>query len=476
MPLIGAALAGAIASLGYAPMQWWVAVPASIAFLIALLSKDLKSASAQGLAYGLGFFLPLLHWSGTFVGALPWVALALVQAVFLAPVAPAISWARSRHGARVAVLVAPPIWVAMEAIRARFPWGGFGWGRVAFSQVDAPYATLAALGGAPLLSFVTVWVAAALAHRRLTYVLAVSVAIVALVLLADRTGPEVSSAAQSLKVAAVQGNVPRLGLDFNAQRMAVLNNHIAATQTLSGEVDLVVWPENASDIDPLDDPEVRARIDRLAESVDAPILVGAVLRDDGRLLNAALWWTPSGVTDRYVKRRLAPFGEYMPLRGIAERLVPEARRVVDFTAGDRATLFEVEGQSVGTLICFEVLYDDLARDLVHDGATLLVAQTNSATFGTSPESAQQLQMTRLRAIEHRRSIASAATSGISALIDPRGQVIAESEFFTQAVLTAELPLVQGRTVSDRIGGWAEAGLITLPIMMLPVLGQLRRRR
>lgn len=461
---VGLAAAGVVGSLAFAPVQWWPMMLVSLVVAIASFSGRWSTALLQGWVYGLGFFLPLLHWSGTYVGSIPWLALAAVQAALLAPVAIAIAWAKRRSATPHRVLICiPAIWIAVEAVRSRFPWGGFGWGRVAFSQVDAPYALTVALGGAPLLSFLTVLVATAVAVRQWRSLAVVTAGLAILTITSNLTLPAASD--NPLRVAVVQGNVPRLGLDFNAQRQAVLNNHIEATDMVDpASVDLILWPENASDIDPLDDPAVRSRLDRLSQTKQAPILLGAVLRDKGDLLNAALLWTPEGAGTQYVKRRLAPFGEFMPLRTLAEAVVPEARRVVDFRPGDEAVLFEVDRKRVGTMICFEVLYDDLARELVTAGASVLVAQTNSATFGTSPESYQQLQMTRLRAMEHHRAIASASTSGISALIDQRGRVLAQSEFFTQQVLTGTLSAVSGRTLSARLNGWPEAILITLPFM------------
>jgi apolipoprotein N-acyltransferase len=460
-----AALAGAVGSLAFAPVEIWPAMPLSILGL--LLLRPRRHAWRIGYAYGLGFFLPLLHWSGTYVGWFPWVALALLQAAFIAPVAVFIARIRQAHVLAFAVASAAA-WTLQEAIRSRIPWGGFGWGRIAFSQVDAPYAPVVMLGGAPLLTFAVVFACALLARRAALHFAVTGV----LLFVAVANAPSLSGVREiaSVRVAVVQGNVPRLGLDFNAQRQAVLENHLRTSAAIArGSADLVVWPENASDIDPLDDPSVRSRIDRLVNGMRAPLILGAVLRDEGQLLNAAIAWRPeSGAGERYIKRRLAPFGEFMPLRPLAERLVPEAKRVTDFTPGRQIVLFDVGPTArVGTLICFEVLYDDLGRDLVRAGANLLIAQTNSATFGTSPESQQQLQMTRLRAMEHRRAIASASTAGISAMVDPTGRVVAETAFFTSEVLTERLPVMQGQTPSDRFGGgieWLLASLILVPLL------------
>jgi apolipoprotein N-acyltransferase len=461
-----AALAGGLGSLAFAPVQWWPAHWLSLILFFSATNGPALSRASQGVAYGLGFFLPLLHWSGTYVGAFPWVALAILQALFIVPIALAKPLIVGRVPRWIAALGLASAWVLMEALRGRVPWGGFGWGRVAFSQVDSPLVSLVILAGAPLLSFIVVFLSALVALRATK----TAIAGLALAIVSAWISPLLSGVSEerTIQVAGVQGNVPRLGLDFNAQRETVLRNHMVTTKRIvPGSVDLVVWPENSSDIDPITDSRIRKELDELVDDVDATFIIGAVLRNDGQLLNAAVQWSPgTGAGSTYIKRRLAPFGEFMPLRTFAEAVVPEAQRVVDFTAGQDVTLFDLKNAAVGSMICFEVLYDDLGRDLVREGATLLIAQTNSATFGTSPQSRQQLQMTRLRAIEHRRSIASVSTSGISAMIDSRGNVLSESDFFEQKVLTAELQTFAGLTPSDRIGGWNEVALVTLPIMFL----------
>lgn len=446
--LVLAIAAGLLAAAAFEPLALWPLMLVSISLFLWTIQRA-RRATILSFVYGLAFFLPLLKWAGTYVGALPWIALAVLQAAFFVPLGLLVR-------RRSSPLTIAALWVGMEALRSRFPWGGFGWGRVAFSQVDAPTSVVASLGGAALLTFLTVLIAAGVVLRRVDVFVALLLIPVAAFLLPP-------GASQSLAVAAVQGNVPRLGLDFNAQREAVLNNHIQATSEIPPRsVDLIVWPENASDVDPY---QVQGSIQRVVDHVDTPVLVGGLPRIGGNLFNASILWLPkSGPQSVYFKQDLAPFGEYMPLRSLAEKLVPEARRVEDFTAGNTVVLHKVHDVKVASIICFEVLNDGLIRKSVNAGAGLLVVQTNSATFGPSAESAQQLAITRLRAIEHARSIASVSTSGISALITPRGLVLAQSEIFEKKVLTAALEVQTKSTLSAQMGGWAELGLIAIPLL------------
>src|SRR5262245_59251254 len=235
---------------------------------------------------GAVFFVPLLSWTGLHVGLVPWLLLAGFQAGYVGLLGAA--------GAGTSVLVArwrwlwPPLtaalWTAQEALRDRTPFGGFPWGRIAFSQGDSPLLRFAALGGAPLVTFAVAAAGGLVAlavTRRSWKAVPVLVALPLAAFLVPLGAPD----GRAVTVAIVQGNVPRLGLDFNAQRRAVLDTHVRATVELAQKVadgrapqpDLVVWPENSSDIDPIRNPDAAAAIDTAARAIRPPILVGAVL-------------------------------------------------------------------------------------------------------------------------------------------------------------------------------------------------------
>ncbi len=472
--LVGAPLGGALV-LSFPPFGVWPLAMPVLATLILLLRRTRPlTGAAVGMAFGLGFFLPLLHWSGIYVGALPWILLAISQAV---PVA--IFGALTGPASRLAgwpVWVAT-LWSAQEAIRDRLPFGGFPWGRLAFSQADAPVVRLAALGGAPLVTFAVALIGGLLAYavhsaiRHRAVPTAVGLTTAVLLLLSGLVLGTPSGAGPTVTVAVVQGNVPRLGLDFNAQRAAVLRNHVDATVALAARVsagrspqpDLVVWPENASDIDPFADPAAAALIDTAVRAVGVPVLVGAVLDGPGNgLSNTGIVWDPrSGPGRRYVKRHPVPFAEYIPLRPVARRVSAQVDRVRrDFVAGHRPGVLSVGPARVGDVICFEVAYDGIVRDTVTGGAGLLVVQTNNATFGRSGETEQQLAMARLRAVEHRRTVLVAATSGVSAIIGPDGRVVARSRVFTRDLLVRPVRLSTSRTLATRVGALPDL-LLTL---------------
>ena len=475
-----------------------LAVLAPAALVLAVRGQSVRSGLWLGLVMGLAFFVPLLSWTGIYVGSLPWLALACLQAAFLALLGGATALVVRLPGWP---LWAAALWVADETVRGRYPYGGFPWGRLGASQTEGPLLALAAYGGLPLVTFAvaltgTLGAAAVLAlyragrgRRTAAWLATAALAVPALGALAwlPLPGPSLVDGGPTSTVAVIQGNVPRAGLDFNAQRRAVLDNHVQQTLDLAGDVatgeeprpDVVIWPENSSDIDPYRNADAAAQIDRAAEAIGAPVLVGAVVQGPGRFIsNTAIVWDPEeGPGDTYVKRHPVPFGEYVPARSFFRWFSEDVDRVTDQFAGDEVGVLQAGGARLGDLICFEVVYDGLVRDVVDGGAGMLVVQTNNATFGYTDESEQQLAMSRLRAVETGRTVVVAATSGISAVVAPDGTVVRSSSLFTPAVFVEEIAQRDSVTVAQRLGAVPEWGLTALgagAVLAATALSRIRR--
>ncbi len=194
--------------------------------------------------------------------------------------------------------------------------------------------------------------------------------------------------------------------------------------------------------DPNTDRHATNRRTALGLLFGAPMLIGArVVLPDGTPQNVMVQWEPGvGPTTRYAKQQLVPFAEYIPLRSIAGWFTPFAAGTVDMQPGATPGVFRVAGTSIGTAICYEVGYDYVFRQEVNAGAQLLVLPTNTAWFGRSEMSYQQLTMARLRAVEHSRAVVVAATSGVSAIVRPDGTVERSTSLFTAESLVAEVPL------------------------------------
>lgn len=470
-----ALLSGALLWTAFPPIGWWPVAPVAIAALtLAVRGLPAGSAAWLGFAHGAAFFVPVLEGIAK-IGPDGWILLSLVQAAYFAPLGAGL--------ALVSRLPAWPVWsaalwVAQEAVRGRTPFGGFPWARLAFGQTDSPLTPYAAVGGAPLVTFATALGGGLLAvavvstrHRRPRGAVLGLVGMSAVGVLG--LAVPVPTSGRPITVAVIQGNVPRLGMDFLGQRRAVLDNHVRRTRELAARVrsgqearpELVIWPENSSDLDPYTDSEARAAIDSAVRDIGVPVLVGAVIDspDGEHVENRGIVWDPkTGPGAFYVKRHPVPFGEYLPFREILTRIITRFERVPrDFLQGDRPGLLRLGPAGIGDVICFEVAYDGLVRDVA--AAELLVVQTNNATYGRTSLPAQQIAMSRLRAVEHGRAVLVAATSGISAIVAPDGSMIDRSEEFTPDIQVARVPARTAGTISDRLGAAPEWVLALLGI-------------
>ena len=491
--LIGSVVGGLLLFASFPPRPLWFLAPFGVALIVAVLrtGASLRGGFGYGFVAGAGFFVPLLPWIGVYVGPLPWLALAAACSVFFG--------AFGAIARAVAILPWAPLWIAMawslcEWGRSSFPFGGFPWGRLAFGQADGLFLPIASVGGAPLLSFAVALCGVGIAYlvegalrgeRRALLGPGVAVALGPLV--AAALWPTLSTIADGdrhITVAAVQGSVPRLGLDFNEQRAAVLNNHVRRTLQLADDVkagrvpkpDVVIWPENASDIDPLRDATADRAITDASEKIKAPILVGAVLsNDDDTTTNSVIVWNGAdGPGDRHDKRIVQPFGEYLPYRSFFRLFSSYADRAGYFVPGHGDGTVHAAGVTIGVATCYEVAFDRALKDSVRNGAQLLTVPTNNATFGDTEMTYQQLAMSRVRAVEHGRAVVVAATSGVSAIIGPDGAVVDETELFVPDVLVAQVPLLSSTTLATRLGPIPEV-LLGLGAMAALGVALLRRR-
>ena len=439
--LLLSALSGGLLSAAYDPVgMWWVAPIAIAVHMYALSLTQRKVLSVFIFAATLN--LIVLHWSSTFVGSVPWLILALGLAVFYLPLSLVSRWGMSSY---------PLIYILLEEVRNRFPFGGFGWVRLAYTQADAPYSKIAAIGGASALSALTVLLGLILFH-------AVNkkwskIAVLPFLFLFI---PINVSAFATTNVLMIQGNVPQMGLDFNSRAKAVFNNHFERTQSelkANSNVDFVLWPENSVDVDPFQNKDVKQALD----SIQKPLIIGAIVEKGDSILNTSILWGGE-LPPTYVKQHLTPFGEYIPLRSLASAISPYTDRVKDFESGNGQVFFSVKVAVIAPVICFELVDDELLHKAAVS-SNILAVQTNSATFGMSAESAQQLEMTRVRAIEHGRNIVSVSTTGYSAIIDSKGKVLRKTSMGTVDSIRAEVGLINGTTPRDAAGDWALVGVL-----------------
>lgn len=486
---------GVLWYLSFPPRPLWFLAPVAFCLLgLAVRGRRARAGFGYGFLYGLAFLVPLLHWTGLYVGVIAWWPLSAVEALFMGSGVAAIAVVTTLPGWPVWAAL---LWIADEALRSRFPFGGLPWGKVAFGQPDGIFVSLAAIGGTPLVGFAVTLAgfgAAALivqlrVTRRPVALLGSLAALLVPVVASAAVWPLVGTDpnAGTAVVAAVQGNVPRLGLEFNAQRRAVLDDHVRETEKLAADIaagrqkqpDLVIWPENSSDIDPYANPDAYAEISAAATAIKAPISVGAVVESQppGPKNTAILWEPGRGPVEQYVKRQLQPFGETMPWRSFFAHFSPDVAKAGNFVPGTTPVVFPMGPAKVGLDTCYEVAFDSVVRASV-TGATLLAVPTNNATFGLSEMTYQQLAMDQERAVEHGRAVVVAATSGVSAIIEPDGRIQQQTSLFTAAALVATVPLRSTTTLADRLGAWPEWALTAGGLLALAygVTIRVRRRR
>ena len=492
-------VAGVALCVSFPPFGWWFMAFVAFGLLAWVLTRETTTRAGgfgYGFLFGLVFYLPLIPWISGLVGPMPWIALSAMESLFPALFGLAAVYVRRLSGWAFWFAA---LWAAQEWLKSTVPFGGFPWGVVGFSQTDGPLLALAQFGGAPLLSFavaLTGFSLAAITFEVVKWwrrhgkeagapsaVVLPGVCISAVLLSTALAWPHVRQSGvgagddPAITVAAVQGNVPRLGLEFNAQRRAVLDNHVRQTQQLSDDVHagrapqpmVVIWPENSSDIDPLTNPDAREEINTAAAAINAPILVGGVVAapgyspDNPVATNSVIVWNPgTGPADRHDKKIVQPFGEYLPWRGFFKHLSSYAERAGYFVPGTGNGVVNAAGVPIGVTTCWEVIFDRAARESVENGAQLLTVPSNNATF-TEAMSEQQLAFGRLRAVEHDRYVVVVGTTGISAIIAPDGRELARTAFFEPAYLDAQVRLKTQLTPATRWGPIVQGLLVVLGV-------------
>lgn len=501
-------VAGLLLCASFPSLSWWWAAVVAAALLAWVLkhpATTVMGGLGYGFLFGLAFYLPLLPWISLLVGAVPWLALATTCALFPALFGLFAVVVRDLPGWPVWFAL---VWAGQEWVKSVFPFGGFPWGSVAFGQADGPLLPLVKLGGVALLSTAVVLVgfsATAIAQEIATWwrtgarprdtapeqqppaVLLPGICICLALFTAVIVWPQVrhagagSGGEPTVTVAAVQGNVPRLGIDFNAQRRAVLDNHVQETLRLADDVrsgaaaqpQFVIWPENASDIDPLLDADAGQQIAQAAHAIGAPILLGTVLavpghpQDPEQYTNTVIVWNPvTGPADRHDKEIVQPFGEYLPMPWLFTHLSGYAGRAGHMVPGKSSDVVQIAGVPVGVATCWEVIFDRQPRKAVRNGAQLLAVPANNATFNRRM-SEQQLAFAKVRAVEHDRYVVVAGTTGISAVIAPDGAELVRTGFFEPGYLDIQVRLKTQLTPATRWGAilqWvlaAAAGAVIL---------------
>ncbi len=508
-----AACAGLAVLLAHPPVGWWWTSFLAPGLLLAALDLDVRAASGRGVRAGrlgalagLVAFAPMLSWLIAPAGVVGWGLLTLIQAAWMALLAALIRPALNSPWLAVVAAVA---WTGIDAWRSIVPLNGFGWGALAYAHVDGSWLlpTARLVGGRGITLLVVLIGAAAyaagratvrgvrsdpdhdveraVARARIPFGLLVGGLLVSV--LATIEPPEPVG---SLDVLVVQGN------DIRHWEQPVADAPLTITTAqrdltleaidAGGRPELTVWPESSIDRDPSTErgAPLAALVDEAAAAAGT-LIAGASL--DGpdprtqRLIAAVQYQDGFHEVDRYIKRRLVPFGEFVPLRPWLDWFPPLEQVPRDAKPGQGPqTLHLPDGTPIAVAICFETLFTEVVRSNVRgerDAAQLLLAVTNDASFRDSAEPDQHLAQSQLRAVETGRWVVHGALSGASAFVDPDGALHDRTELFTRDTLRRQVPLVSGSTPFLVIGdvlGWLTRGLAVVLLGGVVLAGWRRR--
>jgi len=452
-----AVLFGLVSSTAFEPFSFWPSAFVGLAgWYFLLIRARLRSRVLFSYVFGLSQLLVVQYWTGIYVGSLPWLVLCFCQATFF--ILPAYFVGKSKRYNQFAFATS---FVIVELLLRTIPFTGFGWTRISFTQIESPLSNLYKLGGVVLVAF---FIAAIVASRTLITgsILLILVALSAFIPNSVSRGPNV-------KIALIQGGVSNLGLDFNAQPMEVFNRHLSQTlrSIKPSDVELIIWPENAVDVDINTSPIVANKITQVSTDLRTPILIGGVTKSAAGLRNQSILLNPTA-QQIYTKRYLTPFGEYMPLRNIAAKISSYANDVTDFVGGTDDQVFRVNRLTFQTLICYELLNDSFRDQISGD---FLSVQTNNATFGNTAQLDQELNIAKVRAIETGRYIPYVSTTGITSFIDNDGHIYSKLPKFNPATLIDNVISVEGKTWTQVYGKYLES----ISIVWLLIILFLRRK-
>ncbi|WP_423924042.1 apolipoprotein N-acyltransferase [Frigoribacterium sp. 2-23] len=461
LALIVALGAGPVLDGGFPDLDVWPLTFVGIGFvLLALRGRRAGGAFLVGLVAGLSFYLVHIEWTSLYLGPVPWAALSTLEALFFAGGSVLITlayrwlprvWPSALGRSLLLPVVVGGLWTLREFVASNWPYGGFAWGRVALSQSQSPFAPLVAYVGISGLTFLMVTLVAVVIQLALqttvrgsTRFLAGATAAVAL--LALPAWPTFSNGTSS--IVAVQGN-GKAGYFDKREYGDLTASQVLAMAGLPTDqkVDMIVWPEGASDRDPTRDPYGRYVFDALTDAYKAPLVSGVITQDGDKLYNSSILWQNGGVVDQYDKKHPIPFGEYVPDRSFWRPFAPDLIDLIarDYTPGTRDEVFDVNGVLAGISICFDIVDDQLITNMMNEGAQVIIAQTNNADFGRTDENAQQLAIARLRAIETARPLVNVSTVASTRVIDAHGTTIASTPDFEAGFTTATVDLGTGTT-------------------------------
>lgn len=444
-------------------LSWFMLVP----LMYYTYQLTLHRALMCGMTFGMGFFAALLYWI-TIFGKFPWIALSIMEALFIAGFVVTAKLIGSKLSSWGRLVLLPVLWVIFEWIRS-LGMLGFSWGDIGYSQYKVlPVVQLASFTGIWGISFLLALSNAALANwaierrnRRPLGSAHIQISLVLLIVMAvfffgsAAVREQIAPEGRVIRAVIIQGNIGQTSREAD---WLIRSWDTYRNMTLSErkkDVDLVVWPEAVVPGCLGRDRYTQQRLSDLAGDVGAHLFVGGFDYDNyGNNYNTAFLIGPkSGILGKYAKVHLVPFGEFVPARGYIPFLRYYMVRSTTTSSGSGYNLLDTGSYKIGTAICFESAFAYTLRRMTASGADLLCVITDDEWFGRTSAAEQHMIKSVFRAVENRRYILHGAATGISCIIDPQGRIIHKTGIFRSGVVRGKVHTLSGKTFYTRYGDW-----------------------
>ena len=471
---MNAIIAGLLYFLSFPPYDFWYLIfPARYLFYYSLLSC--KKSFLSGFIFGCVAYGVILLGIQS-IGLEAWIPLTILMGLMYGVFSKLFSYLNVKSGNNFYVLLAAL--AVFDLIRAYFPFGGFPWGFPStvlltgpidsplFFEVPLAFRNFGPTGSSLLLQSLPLVIALGVFSKRKPknylkdysiFLLIIFTIFISNYVVNDYQHTQLETS--ELNITIVQGNSPCPGAKNKCsnERQKIYDSHLAQTQSLEGNFDLVVWPESSTGFN--NDPGVHSRVQNDVSTealrLDSYFLIGGDRPVQKEYFeNYGIFINREGeIVDQYLKQHPVPFGEYIPFRKYLDWIPPLALVPRDMIRGDGQKIFIVNDTKISTVISFEGSFQRYIRNSVLDGAELVVILTNQASYGESGMSDQFILMSRANAISNERPIVHAAITGKSAFIDHNGKVISQTELFETTTLNEKLEVRQTETPYSKYGNY-----------------------
>jgi apolipoprotein N-acyltransferase len=503
LPVVLAVLSGSFLFLSFPRWEFYfLAWVAFVPLFFAVQNQPASKSFLLGWIAGVVYFAGTLSWvtiSMHDYGKVPWIIsyflmLLLVSflALYVGLFAALLRTPAHRHWSLL--LLAPVLWTTLEWVRGHF-LTGLPWADLAYSQYRflsaiqiADIGSVYAVGSVILLVNAALflilragWVEKRAALKEGAIALSVILATMAY---GDFRLSQPMGTDAALSVAVVQGNIEqdkKWDKEFREQTVETYKRLTLSTLQPGSRPELIVWPESAVPFFFSNEPAYQAEFLRLTRDEQFYLLFGSPAFDPAAsgkiaLLNSAYLLSPAtGIASRYDKMHLVPFGEYVPLSSVLFFVNKMVEGIGEFIPGREATVMGTASTKIGTVICYEVIFPEVVRRFVRNGAAVMTTITNDAWFGDSAAPYQHFSMVVFRAVENRVPFARAANTGISGFIDAYGRITKQTPLFVEATLTESLHPGFRRTLYTSYGDFFAFACVTISLIFITSILIKRRK-